>query len=364
MPASLKDYFSSPCIRPGFSVLHRKQRNGHEVHFCSTAHSQVQSFLLNQCAFDCLFFLDGKNSAVDIAAKVGVSLRSVKQLIKVLVSSGVLNAQDYEHGETQYIPQINFLSAFCDSLCSPCEMQTKLTRARVAVIGIGGIGSWVAYGLALSGIGALHLIDPDIVESRNLNTQALYRSCDVGKPKTACLAEHLRQIRSNIHVDCTQDKLRNRANVIETLTRASLIINCADEPSVDAVNRAVSEIAHPAGIPHILCGGYDGHLSFLGPTIIPNVTPCWLCYEASMEREKRSKSLEHIPITRTDQQGGTIAPVAAITANIHVTEALKVIAGWSKPVLMSRTAEFDFGTMAVTYRGFRRRANCKRCATE
>ena len=51
------------------------------------------------------------------------------------------------------------------------------------VIGLGGIGSWVAIDLALLGIGTLILIDPDKIESSNLN-RTLFRLQDIGKFKT------------------------------------------------------------------------------------------------------------------------------------------------------------------------------------
>ena len=55
------------------------------------------------------------------------------------------------------------------------------------VVGVGGIGSWVALNLALSGqITKLHIIDPDIVESSNLN-RTPFRICDIGNPKVDAL---------------------------------------------------------------------------------------------------------------------------------------------------------------------------------
>ena len=53
----------------------------------------------------------------------------------------------------------------------------------IVILGVGGIGSWVALDLALSGkVDTLHIVDPDIIEMNNLN-RTPFRICDVGNPK-------------------------------------------------------------------------------------------------------------------------------------------------------------------------------------
>ena len=70
--------------------------------------------------------------------------------------------------------------------------QEALAKARVVVVGLGGIGSWVAQGLARKGVGTLVLLDHDIVEPTNLPRQ-LYYEKDLYKPKAHSLARNLRK---------------------------------------------------------------------------------------------------------------------------------------------------------------------------
>lgn len=75
----------------------------------------------------------------------------------------------------------------------PKEMQKKLRNAKVAVAGLGGLGSNIAVMLARSGVGHLLLVDYDVVDVTNLNRQ-MYGISHIGKQKTQALTEILYQI--------------------------------------------------------------------------------------------------------------------------------------------------------------------------
>lgn len=74
----------------------------------------------------------------------------------------------------------------------------KFHTARVAVVGIGGVGSWAAESLARSGVGHLVLVDPDDLCITNTNRQIHAHDGNFGRPKTATLADRLRTIHPGI----------------------------------------------------------------------------------------------------------------------------------------------------------------------
>jgi tRNA A37 threonylcarbamoyladenosine dehydratase len=76
----------------------------------------------------------------------------------------------------------------------------RLHAARVCVVGVGGVGSWVVESLARSGIGALSLIDLDDVCVTNTNRQSHAHEGSIGRPKVAVLAERVRAINPDCHV--------------------------------------------------------------------------------------------------------------------------------------------------------------------
>ena len=77
----------------------------------------------------------------------------------------------------------------------------RLAAARVCVVGVGGVGSWVVEGLARSGVGALTLVDLDDVCVTNVNRQLPALDGQIGRPKVAVLAERVRLINPACRVE-------------------------------------------------------------------------------------------------------------------------------------------------------------------
>lgn len=78
----------------------------------------------------------------------------------------------------------------------------KLSRRRVAVFGIGGVGGYVAESLVRAGVGAIDLIDNDTVSQSNINRQIIALSSTVGQLKTEVMRQRVLDINSDIKVNC------------------------------------------------------------------------------------------------------------------------------------------------------------------
>ena len=115
----------------------------------------------------------------------------------------------------------------------PEEMRTKLRNARVAVAGLGGLGSNIAVMLARSGIGELLLVDFDTVDVTNLNRQ-MYLIPQLGKPKAEALPEILYPINPyltyrSVCIKVTPD------NVKELFSEYSIVCEAFDKPDQKAM---------------------------------------------------------------------------------------------------------------------------------
>ncbi len=81
------------------------------------------------------------------------------------------------------------------------ENMEKLSRAKVVIFGIGGVGGYVAEALARSGVGSLVLVDHDTVSLSNLNRQIIALHSTVGRYKTDVMAERILDINPNARVE-------------------------------------------------------------------------------------------------------------------------------------------------------------------
>jgi molybdopterin-synthase adenylyltransferase len=353
-----------PKIKDSISVLYRQKGDIYEVNFLLNASSVVLPFELNEPAFKCLQYLDGKHSLKQISGVTGLNKIEVRGLLSVLRQAKVLCGKSVTPStseKTRFTTQLNFFAEFETEKLSREEMQQRLKVSHVTIIGLGGIGTWAAQGLILAGVGKFTLVDPDTVELANLNRQCLFTLLDVGKPKAETIAGKFTQIDSDIHIRVLQKKILSREDCLDAAHEANLIINCADEPRTDVINRIVTEAGHKLNTPHILCGGYDGHLSFLGPTIIPGKSACWYCYERALDKQLDRTGYQHLQVTPSHIQGGNIGAISAITANYHVLEAIKVLTGFAPPTMFNRTAELDFLTLGINFRDFKKWRKCFLC---
>ncbi len=109
----------------------------------------------------------------------------------------------------------------------------KLQKARVAVAGLGGLGSHIAAALVRAGVGHLYLVDFDKVEISNLNRQ-FYRACHIGKYKTDALKEELKEINPWADIKTKNIKVTEE-NASELFGQYSIVCEAFDRPEAKAM---------------------------------------------------------------------------------------------------------------------------------
>ena len=105
--------------------------------------------------------------------------------------------------------------------------QAALARARVLVVGAGGLGSPVLQYLAGAGVGCLGIVDGDILEASNLHRQPIFALADVGQPKAALAAAALKRINPTVQVEAHAVRL-DANNALALIKSYDVVVDCSD----------------------------------------------------------------------------------------------------------------------------------------
>ena len=182
--------------------------------------------------------------------------------------------------------------------------QNIIREKRVAIVGLGGLGTNSANLLARAGIGELILIDKDVVELSNLQRQTLFTENDVGKPKAVQVEQHLKQINPEVKTSVFSIDLK-KENVDKIKT--DLIFDCTDNLEVRylinefCVEQKISWV-------HATC------VKDLGEVL--NVVPGGVCYKCVYPSAESIESCNTVGILNT---------IVAMTSAIQVNEGLKIL---------------------------------------
>jgi sulfur carrier protein ThiS adenylyltransferase len=137
------------------------------------------------------------------------------------------------------LPAADELEAMLTARHTP-GTQARFKAGRVAIAGLGGLGSNIALALARSGVGSLLLVDFDVVDPSNLNRQAYFVS-HLGQPKAYALSRLIGDVNPYVQVEFQNVRL-DRHNIPEILAGWPIIIEAFDRPDCKAelVNTALA----------------------------------------------------------------------------------------------------------------------------
>jgi molybdopterin/thiamine biosynthesis adenylyltransferase len=196
--------------------------------------------------------------------------------------------------------------------------QDRLSAATVAIVGMGGLGSPVAMYLAGAGIGALRLIDGDVVDLTNLHRQPVHDETGIGLSKVDTAADVLIAINGQVHVEAHREDIDER-NAMRLLGGADLIVDATDRiPARYAINEAAVEMGIP--MVHASVFRFEGRLTVFHP---PD-GPCYRCLHP-VEPEPGT-----VP---TCEAVGVLGPVPAVLGSMQATEVLKLLLGIGTPLV-------------------------------
>lgn len=184
--------------------------------------------------------------------------------------------------------------------------QQALKRARVAVVGLGGVGGPAALYLAAAGVGTLVLIDDDSVALSNLQRQVQFGMSDLGAPKVEAAKAGLAALNPHVTVEAVQARL-TPADAAALLAKADAVIDGTDD---FATRFAVNAACVAAGAPLIsgALGRWSGQVGvFAG-------RPCYRCLVPDVP-----------PEAETCARVGVVGALAGVVGSMAALETVKIL---------------------------------------
>ena len=190
--------------------------------------------------------------------------------------------------------------------------QRDLADARVAVVGLGALGSISADLLVRAGVGHIRLVDRDVVELVNLQRQSLYSETDVDRPKADAAGERLRNVNSDISIEAVARDV-HAGTVGDILRDVDAIVDGTDNLETRFL---LNEAAIDAGLPFV----YGGAIATYG-MVFAMRSPDTACFRCFNPKAPPPGSLP------TCETAGIMNAVSAEIGAIQAGETLRLLLG-------------------------------------
>lgn len=186
--------------------------------------------------------------------------------------------------------------------------QQALKRARVLIVGAGGVGAPAALYLAAAGVGTLGLIDDDVVGLSNLQRQIAFSTSEVGRPKVEAAAQRLEGLNPHVSVETFAERL-TLDNAAARVAAFDIVLDGTD----DFQTRLwVNAACVAAGKPLVsgALGRWNGQVGvFAG-------RPCYQCLTPEIP-----------PDAETCSRVGVVGALAGVIGSMAALEVIKLITG-------------------------------------
>jgi adenylyltransferase/sulfurtransferase len=225
--------------------------------------------------------------------------------------------------------------------------QRRLKRARVLVIGAGGLGSPVALYLAAAGVGTLGIVDFDTVDVTNLQRQLLHGTSDVGRAKLDSALDRIRDVNPHVHVEPYPTRLTS-ANALEIVRGYDVVVDGTDN---FATRYLTNDACVLLGKPNVYGSifRFEGQASLFGT----DDGPCYRCLYPEPPPPGSVPSCA---------EGGVLGVLPGLIGTIQATETLKLLLGVGDS-LVGRLLLVDALTMQFRTVRVQRDLQCPACGT-
>jgi len=232
--------------------------------------------------------------------------------------------------------------------------QARLLKAKVLLIGAGGLGAPSSLYLAAAGIGTLGLVDADTVDASNLQRQVIHATSRVGMSKVESAEKVIKDLNPDVKVVGYKERV-DSSNVERIFSDWDVIVDGTDNfPTRYLVNDASVFLGKP--VVHGSIFRFDGQLtSFVPPSAAKKLGlepgPCYRCLYPEPPPPHLAPSC---------QEAGVLGILPGVIGVLQATEAVKLVLGVGEP-LVGRLLTYDSLKMKFRELKLRRNPECPVC---
>ena len=190
--------------------------------------------------------------------------------------------------------------------------QARMAKAKVFIVGAGGLGCPVGYYLTAAGVGTIALIDNDTVEMSNLQRQIAHSVHTIGMPKVESAKKTFEALNPDVKIIAMQRRI-SKDDILDLIRDYDIVVDGSDNfPTRYLVNDACVMARKPLVSGAIL--RFEGQVT----TIVPGDGPCYRC----LFEEPPPPGL--VP---SCQEAGVLGVLPGVIGGLQATEVLKLILG-------------------------------------
>jgi sulfur-carrier protein adenylyltransferase/sulfurtransferase len=221
--------------------------------------------------------------------------------------------------------------------------QAALARARVLLVGAGGLGSPVLQYLAGAGVGCLGLVDADTLDASNLHRQPIFALADVGKAKVELAMAAVKRINPTVQVELHAERF-DADNAVDLVRAYDVVVDCSDNFRTKYLINDAAVLTHrPAVFASVY--QYEGQLQVYKPTLDHACLRC-LWPDAIADG-----------VVGNCAEAGVMGPVPGTFGTLQALIALKILLGLSGQ-LAGELLLLDFTNFSSLKIKAPRRAEC------
>lgn len=227
--------------------------------------------------------------------------------------------------------------------------QEKISKAKVVVIGAGGVKSSLLYSLAAAGIGHIRIIDFDKVDVSNLNRQVLYTTLDIGKYKSTQSQRRLQLLNPEIKIESIVEKI-NSKNISALCDDFDFIVEGGDSPFA---RNLVNKYCLKNNKPFTHASAQFGY-GYVFSVIPKHRTACFACFFQKDHTRKKHTGAVPVNVLST-----------MVAGTLGAAEVLKYFMGNYKSMFLNKKLCFSSLLLSSEFsiEKRKRRLDCSICSS-